>query len=130
MLDIKFIEDNYELVRQKTEQRGATVEFESLTELIEKRKTAIKDAESLEHKRNKGSKEVGSLMREGKKEDAEKLQSELKELSDKVKLLNEQRSKTEAQLESILLQIPNITNDEVPVGKDESDNLEISRKEP
>jgi seryl-tRNA synthetase len=127
MLDIKFIEDNYELVRQKTEQRGATVEFESLTELIEKRKTAIKDAESLEHKRNKGSKEVGSLMREGKKEDAEKLQSELKELSDKVKLLNEQRSKTEAQLESILLQIPNITNDEVPVGKDESDNLEISK---
>ena len=125
MLDTKFIEDNFELVKQKTEQRGAVVNFETLKDLIEERKTTIKDAETLEHKRNKGSKEVGSLMREGKKEESKKLQLELKALSEKVKLLNEDRSKVEGELRNIILQIPNITNDDVPIGKDESDNTVV-----
>lgn len=127
MLDTKFIEDNFELIKQKTEQRGAIVNFETLKDLIEERKTAIKDAETLEHKRNKGSKEVGSLMRKGKKEESKKLQLELKALSEKVKLLNEDRSKVESELRNIILQIPNITNEQVPVGKDDSDNIEIRK---
>ncbi len=127
MLDTKFIEDNFELVKQKTEQRGAVVNFETLKTLIEERKTAIKDAETLEHKRNKGSKEVGSLMRDGKKKESKKLQLELKALSEKVKLLNEDRSKVEGELRNIILQIPNITNEQVPVGKDDSDNIEIRK---
>jgi len=127
MLDTNFIEDNLELVKKKTEQRRTVVDFESLKSLIEKRKTAIKDAESLEHKRNKGSKEVGSLMREGKKEEAQNLQSELKELSEEVKSLNEQRLSIENELKEMLLQIPNITSDDVPVAKDESDNPVIKK---
>ncbi|NIP39188.1 MAG: serine--tRNA ligase [Candidatus Dadabacteria bacterium] len=122
MLDMKFIEDNFELLVQKTENRRTKVDFEALKILIENRKTAIKEAEQVEHKRNKGSKEVGSLMREGKKDEAKKLQADLKELSDQVKQLNEQRTGIESDLRNILLQIPNITNEAVPVGKDEADN--------
>ncbi|HSG30847.1 MAG TPA: serine--tRNA ligase [Thermodesulfobacteriota bacterium] len=122
MLDIKFIEDNFDLVITKTEQRNTKVDFDTLKELIDKRKTAIKEAEQVEHKRNKGSKEVGSLMREGKKDEAKQLQADLKELSDTVKELNDKRTIIETDLRNILLQIPNITNEAVPVGKDESDN--------
>lgn len=122
MLDIKFIEDNFELVVKKMTDRNTRIDFDLLGKLIDDRKNAIKEAEQVEHKRNKGSKEVGRLMREGKKDEAQQLQAELKELSDTVKHLNDKRNSIEGELRNILLRIPNITNDSVPVGKDEADN--------
>lgn len=127
MLDAKFIEDNLEFVIEKSKQRNTVIDFDLVRESINQRKSAIKEVEQLESKRNRGSKEVGTLMREGKKEEASKLQAELKIISDEIKTLNEKRNEVETGLRDLLMVIPNITSDDVPVGKDESDNLEIRK---
>jgi seryl-tRNA synthetase len=127
MLDTKFIEDNLDLVVEKTKQRHTIVDFEMVKEFIKQRKTVIKEVEQLESIRNKGSREVGTLMREGKNEEANKLQGELKEISGNIKLLNEKRNDVESRLRDLLMVIPNITSDDVPVGKSENDNIEIRK---
>jgi len=127
MLDAKFIEDNLEFVIEKTKHRNTVIDFDLVRESINQRKSAIKEVEQLESKRNRGSKEVGTLMREGKKEEASKLQAELKIISDEIKTLNEKRNEVETRLRDLLMVIPNITSDDVPVGKDENDNMEIRK---
>lgn len=127
MLDAKFIEDNLEFVIEKTKHRNTVIDFDLVRESINQRKSAIKEVEQLESKRNRGSKEVGTLMREGKKEEASKLQAELKIISDEIKTLNEKRNEVETRLRDLLMVIPNITSDDVPVGKDENDNIEIRK---
>lgn len=127
MLDTKFIEENIELVIRKTEQRGTKIDFDAVKDLILERRASIKEVEELEHKRNRGSKDVGTLMREGKKDQAAKLQKQLKDLSDNIKHLNEKRNIIEGEFRDILLQIPNIPDESVPVGKDDIDNIEIKR---
>ena len=127
MLDAKFIEDNLEFVIEKTKQRHTVIDFDLVRESINQRKSVIKEVEQLENKRNRGSKEVGTLMREGKKEEASRLRSELKIISDEIKNLNEKRSEAETRLRDLLMVVPNITSDDVPVGKDENDNLEVMK---
>ena len=127
MLDSKLIEENMLEVKKKLDSRGAQVDYDQFRALDLGRKEIIKKVEELERERNIGSKKVGELMREGKKEDAGALQEEMKDISSKIKNLGELRAKAEEEFRNFMLMIPNIPNDLVPVGKNEEDNIEIRK---
>jgi len=127
MLDSKFMEENMLEVKRKIESRGAAVDFDQFMALDRGRKEIIKKVEELERERNVGSKKMGELMREGKKDEAGALQEEMKKISSQIKDLGELRSKAEEEFRDYMLTIPNIPNDLVPVGKSEEDNLEIRK---
>jgi seryl-tRNA synthetase len=125
MLDPRFIRENLDYVKKKMIERGVQIDFDTFLTLDEERRKLIQEVEKLEHQRNIGSKKVGSLKREAKHEEAEKLQIELKEISEQVKELSEKRTKVEEEFNQFLLTIPNIQHSSVPYGKDSSDNVEI-----
>ena len=127
MIDPKLIEENPELIKEKLETRGAEIDFDEFRALDLGRKEIIKKVEALEQERNLGSKEVGKLMREGKKDEAQGIQEKMKGLSDQIKDLGELRAKAEEAFRNFLLTIPNIPNDSVPVGKSDQDNVEIKK---
>jgi seryl-tRNA synthetase len=95
--------------------------------LDQERRDIIKISEGLEHERNMGSKRVGELKRVGKNDEADKLQAELKVLSDKIKDLGSERSMADDRLREYLLGIPNIPHESVPPGRSSADNVEIRR---
>src|SRR3990172_2595488 len=127
MLDPKFIKENLDYVKKKMEERGVHIDFEKFTALDEERRKIIVEVEELEHLRNTGSKKVGELKRQGKNEEAEKLQIELRKSSENVKELSEKRTETENEFREFLLTIPNIPHTSVPVGKSSLDNVELRR---
>lgn len=127
MLDAKFMRDNLDLVKKKIEERGAHIDFEKFLALDEERRRIIQEVEELEHKRNSGSKKVGELKKQGRNEEAERFQIELKETSEKIKHLVEKRNEVENEFREFLLYIPNIPNSSVPYGKTSSENLEVKR---
>lgn len=127
MLDSKFMEENMIEVKRKIESRGTVVDFDQFMALDRGRKEIIKKVEELERERNVGSKKMGELMREGKKDEAGALQEEMKKISTQIKDLGELRSKAEEEFRDYMLTIPNIPNELVPVGKSEEDNLEIRK---
>jgi len=127
MLDPKFIKENLDYVKKKMEERGVHIDFETFFILDEARRKIIVEVEELEHLRNTGSKKVGELKRQGKNEEAEKLQIELRKSSENVKELSEKRTETENEFREFLLTIPNIPHTSVPVGKSSLDNVELRR---
>ena len=127
MLDSKYIEENMDKVRGKLAERGAEIDFEEFWALDRGRKEIIKKVEKLERERNIGSKKVGELRREGKKEEAQELQEEMKRTSAQIKELGELRARAEEAFRNFLLTIPNISHDSVPVGGSDADNVEIRK---
>lgn len=127
MLDSKYIEENMDKVRGKLAERGAEIDFEEFWALDRGRKEIIKKVEKLERERNIGSKKVGELRREGKKEEAQELQEEMKRTSVQIKELGELRARAEEEFRNFLLTIPNIPHDSVPVGGSDADNVEIRK---
>ncbi len=127
MLDSKYIEENMDKVRGKLAERGAEIDFEEFWALDRGRKEIIKKVEKLERERNIGSKKVGELRREGKKEEAQELQEEMKRTSVQIKELGELRARAEEEFRNFLLTIPNIPHDSVPVGGSDAYNVEIRK---
>ena len=127
MLDSKYVEDNLEKVISGMKNRGAAFDAERFGELASKRRSIIKEVEALEFRRNTGSKQFGELKRKGENEEAEKLQTELKALSDKIKSLDGERTRIESEFREFLLGVPNLPHDSVPVGKDASGNVEVRK---
>jgi len=127
MLDSKLIEENMLEVKRKLDSRGAKVDYDQFRALDLGRKEIIKKVEELKRERNVGSKKMGELMREGKKEEAGVLQEEMKEISSKIKNFGELRTKAEDEFRNFMLMIPNVPNDSVPIGKNEEDNVEIRK---
>lgn len=127
MIDSKLIEQDMLEVKKKIESRGAQIDIDQFNALDLGRKEIIKKVEELERERNQGSKKVGGLMREGKKDEASSLQEEMKQLSNQIKDLSEIRSNAELEFRNFMLTIPNIPDDSVPVGKSEEDNVEIRK---
>ena len=125
MLDPRFIKENLEYVRKKMGERGVEIDLDRFLTFDEERRKIIREVEELEHKRNAGSKKVGELKKEGKDEEAQKLQTELKEISNKVKELSEKRVQVEEEFRDFLLRIPNIPHSSVPFGRSSEDNKEI-----
>lgn len=127
MLDSKYVEENLERVAARMKERGAPFDSGRFKALDQERRKIIKKVEELEHERNVGSKRVGELKRDGKDGDADKLQAELKVLSDKIKELGSERSRADDELRDFLLGVPNIPHESVPVGRSSADNVEIRR---
>jgi len=127
MLDQKYLENNLEVVKEKVLQRGMELDSEGLLSLNSERKQIIVEVETLEHERNQGSKKVGELKRDGSNAEADEMSKKLKNISNKIKELNTKRGEIENEYREMMLYIPNIPHESVPVGKDENDNHEIMK---
>ncbi|MCX8057310.1 MAG: serine--tRNA ligase, partial [Ignavibacteria bacterium] len=128
MLDIKFIRENPELVRQAIKNKHEKDNLDQLLDLDTKRREILKQVEELKSQKNKASDEVAKLKREGK--DATEIIQKMKSVSDEITNLDKQLSVLENQIEQILLLIPNIPHSSVPVGEDSSQNVEVRRWAP
>jgi seryl-tRNA synthetase len=127
MLDSKYLEENLEKVTARLKERGFDFDSAVFRALDRERRKVIKLVEELEHERNLGSKKVAELKRAGDKDAADKLQADLRVISDKIKDLGSERSKAESGLRDFLLGVPNIPDESVPAGRDSSDNREVRK---
>ena len=128
MLDIKFVRENPDLVDKACESRqNAHWDCEKFFELDEERRSVIAEVEALQAARNSASKEIGQLMREGKKEEAEAKKAEVAANKERIATLDDRRDAVEKELFDLVAAIPNIPHEDVPYGKDDSDNPEVRR---
>ena len=124
MLDIKFIRENVEFVKQAMLSRNKNADLEQLLKWDLERKVVITELESLRLKRNKESEQIGKLKRDGK-EPSQDILEEINELRDTIQQQEKQLLMIENQMEDFLLTLPNIPDESVPLGKDEKDNKVI-----
>lgn len=123
MLDIKFLRANFDEVKKKLEHRGEDLtDLGKFEDLDTKRRELIVKAEQLKSKRNEVSQQVATLKRE--KQDADHLIAEMREVGDQIKDLDDELRGVEEELDTLLLSIPNIPHESVPVGETEDDNIE------
>ena len=128
MLDIKFVRENPDLVDKSCESRqNAHWDREKFFELDEERRSVIAEVESLQAERNAVSKQIGLLMREGKKEEAEAAKEQVAANKDRIAELHQRRGEVEEELTALVAAIPNIPDASVPYGKDDSDNPEVRK---
>lgn len=126
MLDLKFLRANFEEVKKRLQHRGEDLtDLGKFEQLDAKRRELIAESEELKSKRNEVSQQIAGLKRE--KKDADHLIKEMREVGDKVKVLDDELRVVEAELEKLLLSIPNIPHESVPVGESEDDNIEIRK---
>jgi len=118
MLDIKFIRENPELVRQALEKRGDVFSFESILEADERYRNLLHRVELLRAQHNETSKHLGKT-----KEKPPELIVRMRQLGEQISALQQETSQAKASIESLLLELPNIPHPSVPLGKDESDNV-------
>ncbi len=126
MLDIKRIREDFQGVKAAVESRlQGDYGLTDVARLDEERRALLIEVEQLKNKQNHDSKEIPRLKKEGK--DTSSLMAEMKELSDRIKGLDEKVSAVEEELKNLLLFIPNTPNSSVPIGKDDTENQEIRR---
>ncbi|SHK32434.1 serine--tRNA ligase [Desulforamulus aeronauticus] len=125
MLDIKFVRSNPELVLEGLKKRGSGLSLDEFLKLEESRREKLVVVEQLKNTRNVVSQEIGKLKKAG--QDAEQKQLEMRQASQQIKDMDDEIRVIEEKLEQILLAIPNLPHESVPVGKDEHDNVEIRR---
>ncbi|AXN39029.1 serine--tRNA ligase [Peribacillus butanolivorans] len=126
MLDLKYVRNNFEEVKRVLQFRGEDLtDLGKFEELDVKRRSLIADTEKLKSKRNEVSQQVAVLKRE--KKDADQLIVEMREVGDQIKGFDDELREVESQLGTLLLSIPNIPHESVPVGETEDDNVEIRK---
>ncbi|CUS96039.1 seryl-tRNA synthetase [Candidatus Kryptobacter tengchongensis] len=123
MLDLKFIRENPEIVKRAIELKGEKDHVDEIIKLDERRRELIKKGDSLKARRNDVTEEIANLKKQGK--DASELIEEMRKVSDEIKAIDSELKKVESELENLLLWIPNIPHESVPIGKDASDNLVV-----
>src|SRR5215468_5502908 len=125
MLDVHFVRENFGLVREKLSTRNFDPALlDSFTELDGVRRRVVRERDELNAASNRISKEVGALMREGKKDEAEAKKAESRAVAEKVKGIEAKLSELDSELGAILTGVPNLPHESVPVGADESANME------
>jgi len=127
MLDLNFIRENPNLVKARLVDLNIDAPIDEILQLDQQRRDLLKEVEALRQERNVGSKAIGQLMREGKKEEAEAQKERMGAIGDKIKALDEQLRQVEEKLLDRQLYVPNMPAADVPVGPDESHNVEIRR---
>ena len=125
MLDLGFVRDNLELIKQKMRERGLADSLANFEELDRERRKFLVEAESGKARRNKVSDEIAALKKRG--EDASALIAEMRGLGDKIKALDEQAKSLDERLRELLKNIPNIPHASVPGGRSAEDNQEVRR---
>ena len=130
MLDIKFVRTNPEIVKKNIKNKFQDEKLPLVDEVLEldARNREIKqEVESLRAEKNKISKQIGGLMAQGKKEEAEELKCQIAENADRVEALSIEEKEVEEKLKKDMMTIPNIIDPSVPIGKDDSENVEVER---
>ncbi len=125
MLDLNFIRKNPEKVKEALKALNTDAPIDEILELDRRRRDLLKEVEALRAERNTGSKAIGALMREGKKEEAEAQKKRMSEIGDRISVLNEQLAQVENELHEKQLWVPNMPHPSVPVGPDESHNVVV-----
>lgn len=126
MLDIKFLRANFEEVKNKLQNRGEDLtDFGKFEELDKRRRELIVQTEQLKSRRNEVSEQVAALKRD--KQNADHLIAEMREVGDKIKGIDDELRGVEEELEVLLLSIPNLPHESVPIGETEEDNVEVRK---
>ena len=130
MLDIKFLRENSDVVKENIKKKFQDEKLPLVDEVInlDKEYREIKTKlDELRAKRNKESASIGALMRDGKKDEAEKIKNEVSQINEEIKRDEAREPELEQEIRKIMLTIPNIIDASVPIGKDDSENVEIEK---
>ena len=130
MLDIKFLRTNPDIVKENIKKKFQFEKIELVDKVIELDKEyrdAKNRADELRSKRNSISKQIGMFMAKGQKDDAENAKQQVKDINGELLALEVKETELEAEVRKIMLVIPNIIDDSVPIGKDDSENVEIEK---
>ena len=130
MLDIKFVRENPEIVKQNIKNKFQDEKLTLVDEVIaldEQARKIQQEADDLRAKKNKISKDIGALMAKGQKEEAEKVKLEVSNISKRLEELEPVEADLGAKIKKIMMIIPNIIDKSVPIGKDDSENVEIEK---
>ena len=126
MIDIKFLRENPEIVKENIRKKFQDQKLPMVDEVIEfdkKKKEVTIKGDELRNKRHSLSQEIGILMKNGKKEEAEKIKNEVKEINDELEKNEKLEEKYAEEIKSRMMKIPNIMDPSVPIGKDDSENV-------
>ena len=130
MLDMKFVRENPDIVKENIKKKFQDYKLPLVNEVLmedkELRQTQ-QHADDLRANRKKISKEIGKLMGQGKKEEAEEIKQQMAEIAHELTALEEKEIKLRESVTEKMMQIPNIIDDSVPIGKDDSENVELER---
>ena len=130
MLDLRFVRENPEIVKQNIRNKFQDSKLPLVDEVIaldEENRKVKKEADDLRASRNKISKQIGALMGQVKKEEAEEVKKQVTEASDHLAELEEKEKDLDARIKKIMMTIPNIIDPSVPIGKDDSENVEVQK---
>ena len=130
MLDMKFVRENPELVKENIKKKFQDEKLplvDQVIELDERRRAAMTKADELRANRNKLSKEIGALMAQGKKEESMALRQKVADQAKELEELTKEANELNEQVTKIMMTIPNIIDPSVPIGKDDSENVEVER---
>jgi len=128
MLDVNFVRANLDLVRIRLEQRGFPLDaLDRFTQLDERRRQLVRQRDDLNALRNRESQEIGKLMKAGQQAEAESRRAEVRDIGDQINAAEAELGAVENDLNNLLATIPNLPDDSVPVGRDESANQETKR---
>ena len=130
MIDIKFLRENPEAVKQNLKNKFQDYKLPLVDEVIEldaQLRNAKTEADSLRANRNKVSKQIGALMGQGKKEEAEQVKAQVAGYSDRLEELEKEEEELNEKVTKIMMTIPNIIDPSVPIGKDDTENVEVTR---
>ena len=130
MLDMKFVRENPDIVKQNIKNKFQDDKLPMVDEAIEldaKRRAAQQEADDLKAKKNQISKQIGALMAQGKKEEAEEVKKEVAANAEKLKELEALEAEYSEKLTKIMMVLPNIIDPSVPIGKDDSENVEVTK---
>ena len=130
MLDIKFVRENPEVVKQNIRNKFQDQKLGLVDEVIEldaQKRAAQQEADGLRADRNKLSKQIGALMGQGKRDEAEEVKKQVAAQADRLAELSEKEKDLDERILKIMMTIPNIIDPSVPIGKDDSENVEVQR---
>ncbi|MBQ7433185.1 MAG: serine--tRNA ligase [Lachnospiraceae bacterium] len=130
MLDMKFVRENPELVKQNIRNKFQDSKLPLVDEVIEldaKAREIQGEADALRAERKKLSKQIGGLMAKGQKEEAEAVKAQVAEFATRLEELEAQEPQLQERIKTIMMTIPNIIDPSVPIGKDDSENVEVQR---
>ncbi|MBO4342774.1 MAG: serine--tRNA ligase, partial [Clostridia bacterium] len=130
MIDIKFLRENPDVVKENIKKKFQDSKLPLVDEVIEldsKLRSAKTEADGLRANRNKVSKEIGALMAQGKKDEAMEAKAKVTEFSERLAQCEQLEEELGEKVTKIMMTIPNIIDDSVPIGKDDTENVEVTK---
>ena len=130
MLDIKFVKENPEIVKENIKKKFKDSKLPLVDEAIalyDEKRDVNSRASELRANRNKYSKQIGALMGQGKRDEAEEMKKLVNAQADELKALEARETELETKLKDVMMKIPNIVDPSVPVGRSDEDNVEVKQ---